>query len=293
MVMRVAVIGSGGMGSWFARFFRSRGDVITVSDRDQRRARRLATRIGARCARDNSEAARGSDVVVLATSVNSVSRVIKEIAPALKRNALLFDICATKSGVIPALRSVQRRGVKIASIHPMFGPFASGVTSRVIIVVRTGKDMRGAEMIKRMFRGARILLVDPEVHDKWMALTLALPHFLNMAFAAAVSRARSPAEARKFAGRTFNLQMLLAETVAVEPETTADIQITNREFVVVLRKLLQDIRSLARIVNARDRAELVARYKRIRALLSKDPEFGVARKEFEKICAASSTISRR
>jgi len=293
MVKRVTVIGSGGMGSWFARFFKSRGDMITVCDRDQRRARRLATRIGARCARDNSEAARGSDVVVLATSVNSVSRVIKEIAPALKRNALLFDICATKSGVIPALRSVQRRGVKIASIHPMFGPFASGVTSRVIIVVRTGKDMRGAEMIKRMFRGARILLVDPEVHDKWMALTLALPHFLNMAFAIAISRRRSLSDARKFAGRTFNLQMLLAETIASEPETTADIQVMNKEFGLVLKELLRDIRSLARIVNVSDRAELVARYRRIRDQLAKDPEFGVARKEFEKICAASSTISRR
>lgn len=290
---RVAVIGAGGMGSWFARYFKSRGDSLIVSDRDQRKAMRLASRIGARCASSNMEAARGRDIIILATPANVVSDTVKEILPALRRNALLLDICAVKSVVIPALRLAERRGVKVASIHPMFGPLARDVRKRLIILVRTGKDRRGMKTVKRLFDGARIFSAEPEAHDRQMALTLALPHFLNMVFAMVISKRGSLAEIRKFAGRTFNLQMLLAETVASEPETTADIQIMNKDFAIILRDLQRDIRSLYRIVKRGDRAELVARYERIRQRLSVDPEFDAARGTFEKVCEMSSAISRR
>lgn len=291
MVTRVAVIGAGGMGSWFARFFKSRGDSVIISDRDQRKARRLASRIAAKHASNNIGATRGSDIIVLATPVNAVSSIVKEILPALRRDALLLDVCAVKSAVAPALRLAQRRGVRVASIHPMFGPLARGLSRRVIVIVRTGKDTRGIRSVKLLFDGARIVSADPEAHDKQMALTLALPHFLNMVFATTISNRGSFAEIRKFAGRTFDLQMLLAETVASEPETIADIQIMNKEFVIVLRDFLRNTRSLARIVERGDRAELVARYNRIRERLSVDPEFAAARDMFEKVCEMSSAIS--
>jgi prephenate dehydrogenase len=292
LVAKVAVIGAGGMGSWFARFFKSRGDSVTVSDRDQRRARLLASKIRVRWTSSNVEAVQGSDIVILATPANVVSNVVNEILPALKENALLVDICAVKSAVMPALRLAEKHGVQVASIHPMFGPLASGLREKKVLVVRTGGGQRGSNKVKHILEDARILLTDPQVHDKLTALTLALPHFLNMAFAITVSR-RSVAEIRKFAGRTFNLQMLLAETVASEPETTADIQIMNKEFRVILRDLQRNIGLLAETVNRQDRAELIAYYQRIREHLSSDPKFALAGEAFEKACDAASTESER
>jgi len=287
----VAVIGAGGMGSWFARFFKSRGDSVTVCDIDQSKARRLAARLRSRYASTNPEAARGSDIVVLATPANVVSNVVKEISPALRRGAFLLDLCAIKSAVAPALRSAQRRGVIVASIHPMFGPLASGLRGKTIVVVRMRKDKRAVNIVKRLFPEARILLTDSGTHDRQMAVTLALPHFLNMLFAKTISRTKKLAELRKFAGRTFSLQMLLAETVVNDPETTADIQIMNRQFAAVLRNLQRDIRSLGKVLNRGDRTELVSRYTRVRQLLSSDPEFGTARSRFEKLCEVASRSS--
>ena len=293
MATKVAVIGAGGMGSWFARFFRSQGYSVIVSDRDQARARRLASRIGAAPVSDNVEAARGSDIIVLAAPVNVVSEVVREITPALRKNALLIDISAVKSAVLPSLRSVERRGVKVASIHPMFGPLATGLRGRSIIVVRTRRDQRVAKMVKRMFPEANIILADPEVHDRQVAVTLALPHFINMVFASVISSRRAGIpKLRQFAGRTFDLQMLLAETIASEPETAADIQILNKAFPAILRELERHVRSLTRILNSRDRSKLVARYRQIGELLSTDPEFRVARRKFEKACEVSSRISK-
>jgi len=290
--VRVAVIGAGGMGSWFARFFKSKGAVVTLSDRSRRRARVLASNIRVRCARNSVEAVRGSDVVILAIPTNAVSRVIKEILPVLGKNALLVDIAAVKSPIMPALRLAEKRGIQVLSIHPMFGPLASSLRGKSVVVVRTRKRKRDHDTIKDMLGTARAIPIDPKVHDKQTAFTLALPHFLNMAFAMTMSR-RSVAEIREFAGRTFNLQMLLAESVANEPETTADIQIMNKQFPGVLRELERNFKLLAEAVKGGDRAKLIARYQRIRKYLSSDPEFAIAGRALEEAYDMISVESRR
>lgn len=290
--VRVAVIGAGGMGSWFARFFKSRGALVTVSDRSRRRARVLASKIRVRCARSNVEAVRGSDVVILATPTNAVSQVIREILPALGKNALLVDIAAVKSPIMSALSLVEKRGIRVLSIHPMFGPVASSLRKKNVVVVRTRKRKQDPRRVKDMLGTARIISVDPKVHDKQTAFTLALPHFLNMAFAMTISK-RNVTEIREFAGRTFNLQMLLAETVASEPETTADIQIMNTQFLSVLRDLQRNVKWLADTVKRQDRVELTAHFQRIQKRLSSDPEFAIAGQALEKACDVISIESRR
>jgi prephenate dehydrogenase/chorismate mutase len=289
--VRVAVIGAGGMGSWFARFFKSKGALVTLSDRSRHRAMIIASRIRVRCARNNVEAVRGSDVVILATPTNAVSRVVKEILPALRKGVLLVDIAAVKSPVMSALRLAEKRGVQVLSIHPMFGPLASSLRGKSVVVVRTRKRKRDHDRIKDMLGAAHIVPVDPKVHDKQTAFSLALPHFLNMAFAMTMS-GRSVSEMREFAGRTFKLQMLLAESVAREPETTADIQIMNKQFPAVLHELERNFKLLAEAVKSGDRAGLITRYQRIRKYLSSDPEFAIAGQVLEKAYDMISIESR-
>ncbi len=291
-IEKVAIIGAGGMGSWFARFFKTRGNSVIISDRDRRKARLLASRIHVRWASNNVEAVRGSDIVVLATPANVTSNIINQILPAIAENALLVDICAVKSAVIPALRLAEKRGVQVASIHPMFGPRASSLREKNIIVVRTGGRPRGSNRVKHLLEGAHLLAADPQVHDRQTAITLALPHFLNLTFAMTMS-GRSLAEIRKFAGRTFDLQMLLAQTMGNEPQTTADILTLNKEFRAILRDLQRNTRLLAETVNNRDRARLIAYHQRIREHLSSDPKFALSEAAFERACEASSTERSR
>jgi hypothetical protein len=113
-----------------------------------------------------------------------------------------------------------------------------------------------------------------------------------MTFAMTMS-GRSLAEIRKFAGRTFDLQMLLAQNIGNEPQTTADILIMNKEFRVILRDLQRNTRLLAETVNGRDRARLIAYNRRIREHLSSDPKFALAEAAFERACEASSTERSR
>ncbi len=289
---KVAIIGAGGMGSWFAHFFKTRGHVVIISDRDRRKARLLASRIHVKYVSNNVEVVRESDIVVLATPANVTSSLINQILPAIAKNALLIEICAVKSAVIPALHLAEKRGVQVASIHPMFGPRASSLYGKNIIVVRTGGRPGGSSRVKHLLEGSRLLVVDPYVHDRQTAMTLALPHFLNLAFAMTLS-GRNLAEIRKLAGRTFDLQMLLAHNVGNEPQTTVDILTMNKQFQVILRDFQRNTQLLAEMVNGRDRARLVAYQQRIRKHLSSDPSFALAEAAFERACQASSTERSR
>jgi len=291
MVTRVAIIGAGGMGAWFARLLKSRGYRIIVSDRNPNRARRLASQLRAKYASTNIEAALGSNIIILATPANTTVKVINEILPATSKGALICEICATKSVVMPALRAAQKRGIRTASIHPMFGPLARGTHGRRIIVIRTERDTRSNKILKHMLGGADVFYTRQDIHDKHTAVTVGLSHFLNIVFAMTVCKGRNLAEIRKFAGRTYDLQMLLAETIAHEPETTADIQIMNKEFRPVLREFEKNVRTLAKIVNSQDRARLLAQYKRVSRVLAADPEFKAAPVAFEKVTDAQSAGS--
>jgi prephenate dehydrogenase len=228
--------------------------------------------------------------VILAVPANTIMKVVDEILPVLRPNSFLVEICAVKSTAMTALRSAEKRGVQVASIHPMFGPLARGISGKKVVIIRTGRRKQGSQKARKLFSNARFLSTDPHVHDKQTALTLALPHFLNMAFAMTISK-RNVSEVRRFAGRTFDLQMLLAEMVASEPETTTDIQIMNKEFRSVLRELQRNIRILAGTVNRCDRAELVSRCKKVREGLSSDPKFALAGAAFERACEAVSASS--
>ena len=84
-----------------------------------------------------------------------------------------------------------------------------------------------------------------------------------------------------------------AEAIADEPETTADIQIMNKEFRPVLRDLERNVRTLAKIVNEQDRAKLVAKYKQVRRALAADPNSERQRTTFEKVTEAQSAGSTR
>jgi len=293
MVTQVAIIGAGGMGAWFARLLKSRGYRIIVASRNPKKARRLASQLRAKSVSTNVEAARGSDVIIVATPASTTVAVIKEILPVTRKGALICEICATKSVVTPVLRAAQKRGIRTASIHPMFGPLAHGVRGRRILVIKAPGDMNSRKMLKRMLEGADVFFARQDVHDKRIAVTVGLSHFLNMAFAMSVCKGRNLAEMRKFAGRTYDLQMLLAEAIAHEPETTVDIHIMNREFRHVLREFEQNVRILSKIVNSKDRTKLLAQYKRVSGNLAADPEFESAPTTFERVTEAQSAGSSR
>jgi predicted dinucleotide-binding enzyme len=88
--MRIAVIGSGNVGSGFARAAVQAGHEVVVTAAHPEKARALADEIGARAAAGNAEAVEGAQVVVLAVPGSAAPSVAAEVAPAAS-GAVLVD----------------------------------------------------------------------------------------------------------------------------------------------------------------------------------------------------------
>jgi hypothetical protein len=81
--MKIAIIGSGNVGTALASSFTRVGHEVIIASRDLEHATGVATATGARTANSNAEAAAGADVIVLAIPFTSAADVAAEIARAV------------------------------------------------------------------------------------------------------------------------------------------------------------------------------------------------------------------
>ena len=135
--MKVAIIGGAGrMGSWFALHFSSRGFPTVLSDLNIDEVRSVASRIGAETAENSISAVVDADLALICVPIDDTPGVIQEIAPHMKRGAILAEVSSVKVRAVKALREAASLGVQPLSFHPMFGPAAASLENKTIVVVQ-------------------------------------------------------------------------------------------------------------------------------------------------------------
>ena len=275
--MKVAVIGGAGrMGRWFARHFINQGEEVVISDIRRSEAESVAKSTGAKVAENSLGAVKKADLVVVSTPIEATPSLLEEISPALRSSATVMEISSLKSKVVPVLGRIAERGVKTVSVHPLFGPGVqrlAGERVALIPVSDPGSELKSAE---KLFPEAEIVVVDVEEHDRAMALTLSLPHFLNIALASVVGE-EDLNVLKKLGGTTFALQLVLAEAVLTEdPDLYASIQMGNLYTVECLERFMDRARILKEQIANKNVKAFRQFYADIRSSMSKDRDFAVA-----------------
>jgi prephenate dehydrogenase len=135
------------------------------------------------------------DAVVLSVPISETEKMIKKIAPYLKKGSLLVDTCSVKTLPCRWMKKYLPKGVEILGTHPMFGPVTSkfdlekqafqleGLQIVLSPVRISGKKL---ESIKTFLGKLRLKIIEttPKNHDKQNAKTLSLVHFLGRALVA-------------------------------------------------------------------------------------------------------------
>ncbi|MEM1581257.1 MAG: prephenate dehydrogenase/arogenate dehydrogenase family protein [Candidatus Bathyarchaeia archaeon] len=275
--MLVAIIGGAGkMGMWFAKYFLRRGMNVIISDVKADRAKYAAEHLGVKLAEDNIEAARIADLLLISTPISVTPKVLVEILPELEERTIIVEISSLKSKVLPVLREVAKRGLKILSLHPLFGPGAQEMFGERIALIPVNNQVLEENLAKNFFPEAEIITVDCELHDKVMALTLALTHFVNIAFASVISE-EDTRMLRRLGGTTFTLQLTLCEAVISEdPLLYASIQMDNEHVANYLDKFMSRAMKLESIVKEKNFEGFIQFYKITYDMLSKDEDFAAA-----------------
>ncbi|MCP8304591.1 MAG: prephenate dehydrogenase/arogenate dehydrogenase family protein [archaeon] len=270
--MKVAIIGAGRMGQWFVRYFKSKDDTVVISDIDEVKARAVAKKEGAVFTKSNIEAVKDAELVMISVSIKSTPEVIAEIGQDLVEGTIVAEISSIKTHVMKALIDLAQKKVVALSIHPLFGSGARTLKGRKIAVIPVKDSKIEAELVQRLFPEAIIDLIGVEEHDKIMALTLSLPHFLNVIFASTLS-GEDIANLKRFAGPSFTLQLILAESMLTEsPDIYASIQIMNKHICPYLVKLIHEAKALKETIYKSEQEELISFFERIRESFLKDIE---------------------
>ena len=291
--MGVATIigGAGRMGSWFASFLRQNGYRIIICDNNRHLARKLARKKQFRFLEDPGLAVQQAELVILATPTEVTKTILRKIEPHLSRGCLLVEISSIKEPVRATLQSMKRRGIAVLSIHPMFGPGIKNLAGKTIITTLLPRHRNAAKRFLSLFRmeGAKIIRSDFDQHDKYVSITLALPHFMNIAM---VNTLRTcgfgPNQLRGVAGTTFRLQLLIAEALYKENfGNEASILMDNKQSLRILKTFVKYNNRTLAMVDEGSKGSLLQDLRKSRDYLRRDYLFLSAYGRFNAAVEAS------
>jgi chorismate mutase / prephenate dehydrogenase len=239
--------GAGAMGRWLREFFESGGHRVSVVDpRARPRDRPTFPSVTA--------AAERMDGLVFATPMASTAPLLEE-AIGTGSDLLIFDILSVKAPIVPVIRRGVRRGRRLTSVHPMFGPSARTLSGRNLLIVGCGAPAADAAA-RSLFEHSALTISDVSLadHDRLMAESLGLSHAVNLLFLGALSeRGGSPTRLARVASTTFHRQSSLALSVAREGvELYLEIQASNPHSRAVYRTLRSRLAELEKVVERRD-----------------------------------------
>lgn len=265
--MKVAVIGSsGGMGGFFVRYFLSQGHSVVGSDTKKGTLRHPKFASAA----SNLRAARGVDVLLIATPLEKTLESFEEVSGVLPDGALVVEITSVKGRALQELgRKVEAKGARLLSVHPLFGPSQKVEGEMKLCVIETHRD--SLRQAKALFPGAVLVPMKAAEHDRAMGVILSLTHLLNIAYAGTVGRYLSPQEFRRLETPTSSVQLTLAEGVLSQnPSLYSRIQLENAHSAEVVRAFIDELESLADLIEARDRGGFEKRFSELSKMYSGD-----------------------
>jgi prephenate dehydrogenase len=275
-MVKTAILGAGKMGVWFAKFCKDNGEEVILADRKQDKLARLGKELGVETA-DFTDAVKKADNVMICVSILAFEDVVKKIAPFVKEDQPVMDICSVKEQPVKIMHEHIKKGL-ILGTHPVFGPGSKGVLHKAYILTPTNaKEREFAEKYKGWLEkvGARVFLMSPKKHDELMSIVLGLPHFVGLVACDTLLEQPDFLETKKVAGTTYRILFTLAEATALEtPDLYASLQTSLPEMGKIEGLFIQKAEEWLSLVKQKDSAAIARKLELLKAkLVQTDADF--------------------
>ena len=209
------------------------------------------------------EAMREADVVILATPVRTIVKILTEIGPLLSPGSLLTDMGSAKQEVVQAMQALPSHVQPIGG-HPMCGKETSGLSaadaslyeSATYVLTPLSRTSESAmrlaiELVRAV--GAQPLLLDASRHDTLVAATSHLPYLLSVGLVGTVERLADGAAWKVVAGGFRDTSRLAAS----DETMMLDTLLANRDMVLTALAGFQDrLSALAHLLETGNEADL-------------------------------------
>jgi prephenate dehydrogenase len=268
--MKIAVIGAGKMGVWFAKFFQSKGYDVTLADRKKEKLEKLKD-VLVDLTYSFEEAVQDADQILLCVSIDAMEEVVKAISPAVHEGQVVMDICSIKEAPVKTMHQYLK-GATVLGTHPVFGPGSNGVKHKAYVLTPTNaKEQEFAEQFKKWLEEeeAHVFIMTPKKHDELMSIVLGLPHFLGLVACETLLEQKNLPETKKVAGTTYRMLFTLAEATALEtPDLYAAVQ-TNLSGLGDIEDLfMAKAQELLTLIKNKDQKAIVERMEQLKKKLA-------------------------
>jgi prephenate dehydrogenase len=221
---------------------------------------------------DLNEAVAGADVIMLATPVAAADQLLPRISTSLRDNTIVTDAGSVKGSVIDA--AVSAFGERISHFvpgHPIAGGENSGVGAscvdlfdgqKVILTPLPSTGARSLECIRQMWEttGASVSEMDPDSHDRLLALTSHLPHALAFCLVNLLADQSDADECYDLAASGFYDITRIASS---DPVMWRDIFLGNQDAVLSrLADYREKLGDLMKLIESKDADGLLAEFRK-------------------------------
>jgi cyclohexadieny/prephenate dehydrogenase len=277
---RIALIGIGLIGSSIARDIQKLGlarDVVisTRSAETLKRAEELG--LGTAYTTSAGEAVTEADLVIVSVPVGASEAVAKQIASSLKPGAIVTDVGSTKASVIAQMAPHMPDGVHFIPGHPLAGTEKSGPDAGFsglfkgrwcIFTPLPDTDADALARLRDFWKalGSRVDEMDPQHHDKVLAIVSHLPHIIayNIVGTADDLETVTESEVIKYSASGFRDFTRLA---ASDPTMWRDVCLHNKDAILeMLARFSEDLAYLQRAIRWGEGDKLFELFTRTRAV---------------------------
>jgi len=277
---RLALIGTGLIGSSIARAARAQGVVrsIVATARSEATRKRVAELgLADEVAADNGAAVKGADLVIVSIPVGACGAVAQEISQHLKAGAIVSDVGSVKGAVVRDMAPHIPKEAHFVPAHPVAGTEYSGpdagfaelfVDRWCILTPPGGTSPAAVDKLAAFWRalGANVEVMTAEHHDLVLAVTSHLPHLIAYTIVGTADELAqvSRSEVLQFSAGGFRDFTRIA---ASDPTMWRDVFLANKDAVLeMLGRFNEDIATLTRAIRRGDGAALFDHFTRTRAI---------------------------
>ncbi len=251
---------------WWAQYIKkhfSPESEIIVTGRDIEKWKSVANSLWITFCSDNEAYIGSADIVIFSVPIAFMQESIKQLAPKIKKQAIVLDVCSVKQMPSSALKKYCPPETCIVPTHPMFGPYVSTIASQTIILTPEAhhkKDPR-YQTLKDYLEdnGARVIEASPKEHDTMMAIVQWLTHFDLFVMSHCVKLLNiDVAQSLQFVSPNYKVLLsFAARYLDQNPKLYADIQMYNPEVAKVHSAFIKSSKYYQKIVEAKDKKAFI------------------------------------
>jgi prephenate dehydrogenase len=246
---QVAIVGVGLIGGSLGMVLKRRGLAVSVLGIGRRVENlKTAVTLGAidRYVSDAVSGIRGSDLVVLATPVDTYERHLKEWGSYLEPGAIVTDVGSVKGTLVELAEGLLPASARFVGAHPIAGREKTGVAAgsadlfrgaRCILTPTKRTSPEALQAMRELWEaaGSQVFEMDPFVHDRVLGAVSHLPHAVSFALINALTEVRERVtpelDLLAYSGGGLRDATRIA---ASSPEMWRDIFLWNRDNLVTV-----------------------------------------------------------